>query len=108
MKRLFFVSACLLALGSSPVMAQTSGADVVVMTVKSVSLGRTRVVLGYNGGKTEEQIIKNVIVSDNGQDEGTSQYQAIIAKLYQQGYSLKSTFSQDEGRFTSLVFVKGQ
>jgi len=89
-------------------MAQTSGADVVVMTIKSVALGKTRVVLGYSGGKTEEQILKNVLVSDKGQDEGTSQYQAIIARLYQQGYSLKSTFSQDEGRFTSVVFVKDQ
>jgi hypothetical protein len=108
MKKLLFLGACLVALASSPVKAQTGAADVVVMTVKSVVLGRKRVVIGYSDGKTEEQIIKNVIVSDKGQDEGITQYQAIIAKLYQQGYPLKSTFSQDEGRSTSLIFVKGQ
>jgi hypothetical protein len=109
MKKLLFLGACLLALASQPVMAQTGGADVVVMTVKALGVNRVRVVLAYNGGKTEAQIVKNIATTDEAQDEATSEYQRIIAKLYQQGYSLKSTFSQGYGdRDTStLIFVKG-
>jgi hypothetical protein len=110
MKKLLFLGACLMALASSPVMAQTGGPDVVVMTVKALGVNKVRVVLAYNGGKTEEQIVKNIVGNDQAQDEATSEYQRIIAKLYQQGYSIKSTFSQGYGdRDTSaLIFVKGQ
>ena len=65
-------------------------------------------VLAYSGGKTEEQLVKNMSNSDKAQDEATAAYQRIIANLYQQGYSLKSTFSEFQGSFSTLVFVKGQ
>jgi hypothetical protein len=88
-------------------MAQTGGPEVAVMTVRILPSGRLRVVLAYDG-KTEEYLIKNMVVSDKAQDETTADYQRIIGKLYQQGYALKSTFSQASGHFTTLVFVKGQ
>jgi hypothetical protein len=108
MKKLLFLGACLVALSSSPVMAQAGGTEVVVMSMRTASLGRTRVVLAYSGGKTEEKLIKNMSNSDKAQDEATSAYQEIITNLYQQGYSLKSTFSGFQGGFSTLVFVKGQ
>jgi hypothetical protein len=66
-----------------------------------------RVVLAYED-KMEERLLENMSTTDKGQDLGTHDYQRLIAELYQKGYSLKSTFSQSEGRFTTLVFVKGQ
>lgn len=37
-----------------------------------------------------------------------AEYQKLIAKLYQEGYALKSTFSSGTSEFTTLVFVKGE
>lgn len=95
-----------MALASRPVMAQTGGADVVVMSVRTVGAGRVRVVIAYADGKTQEQFIETMGESDKQQDRGTSDYQRVLTTLYQQGYSLKSTFSQDAGRFTTLIFLK--
>ncbi|TVT39620.1 hypothetical protein FNT36_18435 [Hymenobacter setariae] len=108
MKKLLFLGACLVALTSQPVMAQTGGPDVIVMSVRMGGLGKTRVVLAYSGGKTEEKMIKNASNSDKAQDEAAAAYQEIIAGLYQQGYSLKSTFVEFQGSVSTLVFVKGQ
>jgi hypothetical protein len=121
MKKLF-LGTCLLAFASQSVMAQTHKAEVVdyivtsqtgkpevvVMSVRSIVEGRVRVVLAYNGGKTQEVFLRNTSITDKAQDETTSEYQRIIAKLYEQGYSLKSTVSQDKGAFSTLIFVKDQ
>lgn len=108
MKKLLFLGTCLVVLASQPIMAQTGKPDVIVMSVRVGGLGKTRVVLAYSGGKTEEKLIKNASSSDKAQDEATTAYQVIIAELYQQGYSLKSTFSEFQGAVSTLVFVKGQ
>jgi hypothetical protein len=108
MKKLLFLGACLMALASQPVMAQTAASDVIVMSVRTAGIGRTRVVLAYSGGKTEETIIRNMSASDKAQDEATAAYQELIAKLYKQGYALKSAFSEFQGGVSTLVFVKGQ
>jgi hypothetical protein len=108
MKKLLFLGACLVALASQPALAQTTTLDVIVMSVRTAGIGRTRIVLAYSGGKTEEKLVKNMSNSDKAQDEATAAYQDIIAKLYQQGYSLKSTFSEFQGSLSTLVFVKGQ
>lgn len=34
--------------------------------------------------------------------------QQVLAKLYAQGYVLKSTFSGDHGSISTLIFLKGQ
>lgn len=78
------------------------------MSVRAGGIGKTRVVLAHSGGKTEEKMIKNSSNSDKAQDEAAAAYQGIIAELYQQGYSLKSTFVEFQGLVSTLVFVKGQ
>jgi hypothetical protein len=50
-------------------MAQTGDVDVVVMTVKALGVNRVRVVLAYNGGKTEAQTEKKLVTTDDAQDE---------------------------------------
>lgn len=78
------------------------------MSVRNITGGRVRIVLAYNGGKIEEAFVGNTSISDKAQDKATSEYQQIVAKLYQQGYALKSAVSQDNGGFSTLIFVKGQ
>jgi hypothetical protein len=105
MKKLVFLGACLLALGSSPVMAQTGGPEVVVVRLfdngTSVNL-----VISRGPSKSEK-----VAFGSGGRDERLTEtaeaYQQLVAKLYQEGYSLKSTFTAVNGLAT-LVFVKGQ
>lgn len=108
MKKRCFLCVCLLAMASFPVLAQTGGPDVVVV---SLSYGRTvftiKAVITREAGKSEV-----VEIPAGGSEEkkiATSQgYQSLISKLYQQGYSIKSTFTLEGNGATTLVFVKGQ
>jgi hypothetical protein len=102
MKKLLFLGACLVALASSPVMAQVGGADVVV--VRIVDTGG-RFVIGYPDGKTEEVSFTSNY-SSKGLAESAIQLQKAVASLYQKGYSLKSTFSGAGGAVSTLIFVK--
>jgi hypothetical protein len=106
MKKLFFLGACLVALSSSPVMAQTSGPDVVVMKVYERA-GTLRIAVSHGEGKTE------VIEGTGGAGKkdiitSSETLHKVITGLYQQGYSLKSTFETNQGVLSTLVFVKGQ
>jgi hypothetical protein len=106
MKKLLFLGACLLALASQPVMAQTGGLDVVVVKVFE-GIVSMRIAVTHGQGKTE------LIESDGGggkKDIVTSAetLQKLIAGLLQQGYTLKSTFGGSQGMMSTLVFVKGQ
>ena len=103
MKKLFLLGACLLALGSTPTMAQTGSSEVVVVRVFDGNAGK--IVIARAGGKTEE-VPFNAGYSSKGLAESTSQFQQTIAALYQQGYALKSTFSGGAGSVATLVFVK--
>lgn len=107
MKKLFFIGACLVALASQPVLAQTGGADVVVVQLKESVTGTMRVVIAYPGGKMEEQEFK-AGYTDKAQNEAATEYQKLITKLYQQGYTLKSTFGPGHSLLQTLVFIKGQ
>jgi hypothetical protein len=106
MKKLFFLGACLVALASSPVMAQTGTPDIVVMQVRETPTGSARIVLAYPGGKMEELDFK-AGYTEKAQNEAASEYQKLFTKLYQQGYSLKSTFGPGSNSIYTLVFVKG-
>jgi hypothetical protein len=107
MKKLIFLGACLVALTSQPVLAQTGGAGVVIMRVYEGS-GQTRVVLAYGGNKTE------VINFENGFSEekvkaSAANFQQVVSRLQQEGYSLKGlTSASSPGYPTTWVFVKGQ
>ena len=106
MKKLFFLGACLVALASSPVKAQTGGVDVVVVKVFEASMSM-RIAITHGQGKTQ------VIETDGGGSRKSNfvtsaeTLQRIVADLYQRGYTLKSTFGTDGGNLNTLVFVKG-
>ena len=104
MKKTLILIACLLALGGSPVNAQTSGPGVIFVSVVESSYS-------FKAAITREDGKSEVLTFPGGFSEknltGNSQwYQKLISKFYQEGYALKSTFGGD--RRTYLVFVKGQ
>jgi hypothetical protein len=106
MKKLLFLGACLVALATQPVMAQTAGPDVVIVKVYE-TLSSLRIAVSQGQGKTE------VIDAEGGGDkkkiiDSAETLQKLIAGLLQQGYSLKSTFGGTQGVMSTLVFVKGQ
>jgi hypothetical protein len=105
MKKVLFLGACLVALASSPAMAQT-GPDVVVVKVFE-GVVSMRIAVTHGQGKTE------IIESDGGGGKkdivaSAETLQKLIAGLLQQGYTLKSTFGGVQGNMSTLVFVKGQ
>jgi hypothetical protein len=105
MQKLLFLGSCLVALASQPVMAQTGEADVVVVRVYDAG---ANVELAISRGKGQVEMIKfSSGVSDKHLKEAAEGYQQALAKLYQEGYSLKSTFTTSEN-LSTLVFVKGQ
>jgi hypothetical protein len=117
MKKLLFLGACLVALASSPVMAQTHKAEVVMshtelaqtggaeVVVVRVYDGTGKFVIGRPGGKVEE-LSFNPNYTSKGLAESTGQLQKAVASLYQQGYTLKSTFGGAQGSIATLIFVK--
>jgi hypothetical protein len=94
-----------MALASQPVMAQTAGAEVIVVRVYDAG---GNVELAISRGKGQVEMIKfSSGVRDKHLQEAAEGYQQVLAKLYQEGYSLKSTFTTAEN-LSTLVFVKGQ
>jgi hypothetical protein len=102
MKKLLFLGACLVALASQPVMAQTGGPAVVVVQIYQSSPNKGRIVVERGVDKPEIVEFKF-----SPQDEQAAAYQHIFAKLAQEGYVLKSTFSIQAGS-TTLVFGRSQ
>jgi hypothetical protein len=104
MKKLLFLGACLVALASQPVMAQTSGPDIVVVRVID-GIAASQMVIVRGLGKNER-----IDLADGSNNKGlVSSGEAIqqaIAKLYQEGYSLRSTFGGHQGSASTLIFVK--
>lgn len=103
MKKLFFLGACLVALASQPTMAQTGGADVVVRLADGTNASQLIIVRGP--GKNE-QIDLLTSTNTKGLISSGEAIQQAIAKLYQEGYSLKSSISGYQGSVSTLVFVK--
>ena len=104
MKIILILIACLLALGASPVNAQTSGPGVVFVSITDLNYS-------FKAAITREDGKSEVLTFPGGTSDknltGNSQwYQKLISKFYQEGYALKSTFVEN-GR-TCLVFVKDQ
>ncbi|MGI4872468.1 MAG: hypothetical protein ACRYFX_14980 [Janthinobacterium lividum] len=100
MKKLLFLGACLVALASSPVKAQTGGAEVVV--VHFYHNGTPRLYAAIARGDSAPQVVD---MKGDGAEEATF-CQRILAKLYQEGYSLRSTFGGSSSLTGTLVFTK--
>jgi hypothetical protein len=115
MKKYLLLGACLVALASSPVVAQTSGTEVDV-TVVRVTAGGSRTYLSVTrpGAKPEDIEYSNYPQLEPDKPSGKRQYvglgiQALVADLYRQGYQLQSTFDTQTNEASSasiLLFIR--
>lgn len=108
MKKLLLLGACLWALGLNSVMAQAAEPDMVVVRICEF-YSSVEMAISHGAGKSEYLKFangsskKDLIASAEG-------YHKELLKLYQQGYTLQSTFTTTLGpgtvNNTTLVFVK--
>ena len=103
MKKIISLVACLLALASSPALAQAGGPAVVVVQLYYSGIGTGHVAVTRGEGKTEDIEYKVVSIK---QHVAAETYQRVFAQLYQEGYALKSTFSPGDDSVVTLVFDK--
>jgi flagellar hook assembly protein FlgD len=109
MKKLIVLAACLLALTSQPVLAQTGGPDVVVVRVEEYS-GHAHLTI-ERAGKEPEEIEFNWNPKVGKGERASKGYYDALAKLYQQGYQVQATIpgaTSNSGTltYTTLVFIK--
>jgi hypothetical protein len=112
MKKLVCLGACLVALASQPVMAQTGGADVVIVKVRE-NYSYMELNIARTGSKPEKRVFKSKELKELGDGSEASGIaeatRRLLADLAQQGYSLTSTYgSSSEFSATTLVFTKRQ
>jgi hypothetical protein len=112
MKKLLFSGACLVALASQPVMAQTGGSDIVVVKMIEGN-GLLRFYIARPSGKPEIREFSTKQLKEKGEGEylnGQAECTRILfAELAQQGYSLTTTYSSSASSgigLTTLVFTK--
>lgn len=103
MRKLFILVGCLVSLTSQPVMAQTGGADVVIVRAYQIN-GKCVVATSHGTGKTEVTSVDVPINNFKNQAPTAEAYHQIIAALVQQGYSLKGMSGGDDQ--TTWVFSK--
>jgi hypothetical protein len=114
MKKLLFLGACLVALTSSPAMAQTSATDIVVVKVTE-SFGWLQFDIARTDGKPEHREFnlkqlreKGATYATSGQAECT---RSLLVELAQQGYVLTTTYAASSGSTNgpaTLIFTKRQ
>jgi hypothetical protein len=112
MNKLLFLGACLMALASQPVLAQTSGADIVVVKVRE-NYSYMELNIARPGSKPEKRVFKSKELKelgDGNEPSGIAEAtRRLLADLAQQGYSLTSTYgSNSDFNPTTLVFTKRQ
>jgi hypothetical protein len=91
MKKLMFLGACLVALASQPVMAQTGTPEVIVVRIsETLGIGGIHLVIIRPDGKGESVDVTGVGMTEKKLIESGQAYQRVFAKLYQEGYSLKA------------------
>lgn len=108
MKKLLLLGACLWALSVNPVLAQAADPDIVVVRVNEY-IGSVDMVISHGPGKSE------FLKFENGTNQkrltsSAEEYYKVFSKLYQQGYTLQSTFTaalaSANSSNTTLLFVK--
>jgi hypothetical protein len=99
MKKRLFIEACLVALASTPVLAQTTGPQVAVVTSYSNGFAAGHFVVDKDGKTEVIDFPGNTL--EKAQRERVETLRLIVAKLYQEGYALKAGASSGE-----LIFVK--
>ena len=105
MKKLLLLCACLLAL-ASPLRA-LAGPPAIVL-VRILDNGPSIKVIITRGEGKSEQVEFDGGPSDKKLPLASEGYYKVIHKLYQEGYTLQSTFNSTQGAYTTLLFVKAQ
>jgi hypothetical protein len=109
MKKLLFLGACLVALASQPMKAQVSDAEIIIVQTTLISRGEGYITI-TRGTEKAEQV--GFTTNSKKDPEEAVAYQQVMTKLYQEGYTLKSTFTTSSGKEeivrVNMVFVKGQ
>lgn len=105
MKKGFFLCACLLALATRPAAAAVPPEIVVVRIYEG---SHTVIIITRGEGKSEKIELENG-TTDKRLTRGSEGYYKVFEQLYQEGYTVQSTFSTlydaNQG-FTTLLFVK--
>jgi hypothetical protein len=112
MEKLLFLGAWLVALASQPVMAQTGGADIVVVKVVETN-GSLDFYIARAGSKVEHREFSFRQLKEKGEGNaysGQAEYtRSLLVELTQQGYTFTTTYTANEGAGsgpTTLVFTK--
>jgi hypothetical protein len=84
MKKLLFLGACLMALASQPVMAQTTGPDLVVVRV--LEMGRKLQFSIAHGQQQPEEVTFDL----SKEVRAAPSYYTALAKFYSQGYVVQA------------------
>jgi opacity protein-like surface antigen len=111
MKKLLFIGACLVALASQPVMAQTGATDIVVVKVTE-GYGTLEFYIARIGSKVEHREFSLKQLKEKGEGSYTSgaaeHTLSLLVELAQQGYTLATTYAPSGNSPTTLVFTKRQ
>lgn len=99
MKKILLLGACLGALASPPIFAQTVGPQVAIVTSYSGGFAAGHYVVDKDGKTEIVDFTANNL--EKGQRERAETLRLIVAKLYQEGYTLKAGVGPGE-----LIFVK--
>jgi len=108
MRKLLLLSACVGALLTGPVQARATEPEIVIVKVLESRLA-TRIVIARTWGIPEEVEITPGLTGNEAtvEVEVAKKMQQVLAKLYEEGYAIKSTFSGERG-LSTLVLVKEQ
>jgi hypothetical protein len=112
MKKLLFLGACLVALASAPVKAQTGEPDIVVVKMTDGYYQPTIFDIARPGKPPEHRVLNKKDLEALG-SWGTLAGAAeatrrLLVELAQQGYSLSTTYSAGSTNITTMVFTKRQ
>jgi len=98
MKKLFFLGACLVALASSPAVAQTGSPDLVLVRFSYTGTSNLRIIVTRAEGKSEVSVTKSS-GTEKGEVAASEAMHNVLRQLYQEGYALTSTTAEAPGRF---------
>ncbi|TFZ68864.1 hypothetical protein E4631_02045 [Hymenobacter sp. UV11] len=104
MKNILLLCACLLALATPLRAVAGPPADIVVVRILEFN-GNTTAIITRGEGKSEKVEFASGY-SDKKQIQGGEEYYKFLQRLYQEGYTLQSSFSPGTGGTVTLLFVK--
>jgi opacity protein-like surface antigen len=107
MKKLLLLWACLLAL-ASPLQAAAAPPDIIIMRIYESR--KTTIIITRGEGKSEKIEVENGF-TDKKLIEANEGYYKVFERLYQEGYTVQSTFStvyDATSSFTTVLFVKAR